>query len=577
MYAEVERVSDNNSNNSEGAAARQYDEWRSRVIIVHSNTLVFEHDYSTGVTTIDPLVAGCIPGNLSAFSFEDPTPLKVVVYRPDWPAFQNFFRRSLQENETDASFNVRFFTTRRAYEWYHACISVFKDENGARRNAIMTLNNINEEVVSKKELEFRIKCDPLTKMPNRETFETDTLEMLKLRADEKFVIIRVDIERFHMVNYLFGTEEGDKLLKFVAVRIQEAAESDDCATYCRIGGDQYALCLPYDQDTVEGVLGSLQESVRGYSLDYDIVLSFGLYVVDDPTMSIHTMLARALQAQRTIKGKYANHCAYYDTALLRKESDEHFIIDNMERALVNNEFVVYLQPRVNMQTRALEGAEALVRWRHPGRELIQPGTFIPIFERNGFVMKVDAFVWEECCKLLRRRLDAHQTVMPISANVSRMDLYNPHLPSTILKLVEKYCIPHNLIEFELTESAFTSDLMLLTNLTQELRRRGFTILMDDFGSGYSSLNALKDIDVNVLKLDIRFLSLNSHSEKGINILRHTVEMAKSIGLSVVAEGVETEGQRATLLEIGCEHAQGYLFSKPLSLEDFERGWLDALK
>ena len=179
--------------------------------------------------------------------------------------------------------------------------------------------------------------------------------------------------------------------------------------------------------------------------------------------------------------------------------------------------------------------------------------------------------------MLRRRLDAKMQVTPISANVSRMDLYNPHLPSTILEIVDEYCIPHHLIEFELTESAFTSDLMLLTNLTQELRKRGFTILMDDFGSGYSSLNALKDIDVNVLKLDIRFLSLNSHGEKGINILRHTVEMAKSIGLSVIAEGVETEEQCATLLDIGCDHAQGFLFSKPLPLGDFERDWLDLRK
>ena len=559
---------------TEGAVT-PHDEWRCRTIIAQSNTLVFEHNYDTGTTTIDPLVSKNIPGNFSNFSFEDPTPLKVVIYRPDWNVFLHFFNKTAQDGSVGVSCNVRVFTKRRAYEWFRVGISVFKDADGNKRSAIMTLNNINEEVVSKQELEFRIKRDPLTKMPNRETFEREACEMLKAHPQSRFVVIHVDIERFHMVNYLFGTEEGDKLLKFVAVRIQEAVESGDCATYCRIGGDRYALCLPYDRDSVENVVDSLQNGVRGYSLDYDIVLSFGLYVVDDPTMSIHTMLARALQAQHTVKGKYVTHCAYYDTALLRKENSEHFIIDNMERALSGREFEVYLQPKICMKSGSLEGAEALVRWRHPEKGLMQPGSFIPIFERNGFVMKVDAFVWEECCRHLRKRLDQGLPVVPVSANVSRVDLYNPRLPATILEVVEKYRIPHNLMQFELTESAFTSDLMLLTHLTQELRKRGFTILMDDFGSGYSSLNALKDIDVNVLKLDIRFLSLNSHGEKGINILRHTIEMAKSIDLEVIAEGVETEEQRATLLDIGCEHAQGYLFSAPLPLDNFEKKWLDS--
>ena len=550
------------------------DDWRCRKIIEHSNTLVFEYNYDTDETMIDPLVAHHIPGDLHLFTFSDPTPLKTVIYRPDWNGFLNFFRKTQQEGTSDSYYNIRIFTTRRAYEWYHVVISTISDKNGVRRKAIMTLNNINDEIVSKQELEFRIKKDPLTKMPNSDTFERETSELINEQQDIDFVIMRIDIERFHMVNYLFGTDEGDKLIKYLAVRIQEAAENGEYFTYCHMDADQFALCVQYDPDLIGKMVSGLQNSVKDYSLDYEVVLAFGLYIVEDRSMSIHTMLARALQAQRTIKGKYVTHHAYYDTKLLRKESEEHFIVDNMRRGLANNEFQVYVQPKVNMRTDELEGAEALVRWYHPEKGLLPPGQFVPIFERNGFVMKIDEFVWESTCKHLRRRLDTGKKIVPISANVSRVDLFNPQLPSTILAIVEKYSIPHELIQFELTESAFTTDIMLLTNLTRELRKRGFVILMDDFGSGYSSLNALKEIDVNVLKLDIRFLSFSTKNEKGLNILRHTIEMADSIGLSVIAEGVETEEQRRTLVSIGCDHAQGFLFSKPISVQEFEAKWLD---
>ena len=299
-------------------------------------------------------------------------------------------------------------------------------------------------------------------------------------------------------------------------------------------------------------------------------ISFGLYIIDEPAVPVDTMLDRAAHAQRSIKGNYMRHKAYYDDKLRSQESEQRFVLNEMAKALSQGQFQVYYQPKVRMTNRALVGAEALVRWAHPQRGLLSPQLFIPIFEKNGFIMALDSFVWHSVCSDLRRWLDEGRKVPPVSVNVSRVDLYNPRLVDVIVSVADKFNLPRHLLELELTESSFISDTQRLSQVTEELRGAGFSILMDDFGSGYSSLNALNDIDVDVLKLDMAFLSKSVETLRGTSILRDTIHMAKNIGLAVLAEGVETEGHRQKLLSLGCNYAQGYLFSRPVTVAEYER-------
>ncbi|MEG2192296.1 MAG: EAL domain-containing protein, partial [Oscillospiraceae bacterium] len=230
---------------------------------------------------------------------------------------------------------------------------------------------------------------------------------------------------------------------------------------------------------------------------------------------------------------------------------------------------IYLQPKLNIQVNKMCGAEALVRWRHPIRGLLSPGEFIPVFERNGFIIKLDYYVWEQVCKCLRRWLDEGKTPYPISVNVSRVNLYNPKLAELILQLVKKYNLSPSLLNLELTESAYTDNPIAASETIALLQSYGFVILMDDFGSGYSSLNILKDISVDELKIDMRFLSETKIPGRGENIIASVVRMAKWLNIPVVTEGVETKEQTDFLRSIGCDCIQGYYYAKPMKVSEYE--------
>uniref|UniRef100_UPI003AB2AEB0 EAL domain-containing protein n=1 Tax=Selenobaculum sp. TaxID=3074374 RepID=UPI003AB2AEB0 len=239
-------------------------------------------------------------------------------------------------------------------------------------------------------------------------------------------------------------------------------------------------------------------------------------------------------------------------------------------ALESGQFEFYLQPKCSIDTGNIVGAEALVRWRHPMKGLISPGKFIPVFEKNGFILKLDVYIWESVCKLLRQWIDEGRQPMPISVNVSRINLYNPKLCDILIGLVEKYQLEPYLLELELTESAYTENEKLLVSIIERLRGYGFRILMDDFGSGYSSLNILKNLPVDVLKIDLHFLGGSDKFNRGGNILTSVVRMAKWMALPVIVEGVETREQVDFLCSIACTTAQGYYFSPPIPVLDYEK-------
>lgn len=420
------------------------------------------------------------------------------------------------------------------------------------------------------QLRYLAEHDSLTKICNRAAFYQKTEALLKKNPNEPFVLISFDIEKFRVVNDIFGHDEGDRILRFIATRLQALVGTR--GTYARIDTDNFCICTRYDPQKTLDLLQALDAEVKEYDLSFEILLCYGLYIVDDPTLPVNVLHDRAVLAKRTVKGNYLNRYAFYDEALRENLLKEQEIINEMDTALAQKEFDVYLQPKCRLDTGAIVGAEALVRWNHPVKGVLSPGQFIPVFEKNGFIMKLDAYVWERVCQLLRGWLDMGRANLPvrISTNISRVNLYNPNLCQTLVDLVAKYRIPAGLLELEITESAYSDNPTLLMTVISQLRDNGFQVQMDDFGSGYSSLNMLKEIPVDALKVDMRFLYGGDHEGRGGSILSSVVRMARWLRLPVITEGVETQEQASFLRSIGCVVAQGYLFYRPMPVNAFER-------
>ena len=294
----------------------------------------------------------------------------------------------------------------------------------------------------------------------------------------------------------------------------------------------------------------------------------GIYDIQDNNMDVRNILARATLAAKQCKGQYMVHEARYTEELREKIIKEQNIINEMDHALETEEFVVYFQPKYELNHYKPMGAEALVRWKKADGTIVSPGDFIPVFESNGFIIKLDYYVWDKVCQLIKNNLNHRGDSEVISVNVSRVNLYNPEFLESLVNLVEKYKIPPKYLHLELTESAFSDDARMIQNAVDYLHKAGFTILMDDFGSGYSSLNVLKDIDIDVLKIDMRFLSKGSSEERSEKILEAVIKMAKSLDMQVIAEGVEEEKQVKMLKRLGCDYIQGYYFAKPMPKKDY---------
>lgn len=420
------------------------------------------------------------------------------------------------------------------------------------------------------ELRYLAEHDPLTNISNKATFYRDTQQMLQKNPGVQFMMAAFDIEKFRVINDIFGHEEGDRLLRYIAQRMQALYAGS--ATFGRTDADNFAICLPYEREALRRRFAANEAEMREYDLAFEIVLVYGLYIIDDRTLPVSIMLDRAEMAKRTIKGNYVQRFAYYDDALRRALLDELELVNNMDSALQGGQFEVYLQPKCRLADGGIVGAEALVRWNHPTRGVLTPGAFVPIFERNGFIMKLDAWVWEQVCRLLRKWMDqnSQQPYLPVSMNVSRVNIYNPSLIGTLTNLAERYEVPRRMLELEITESAYADDPKQLSGRIAELRSRGFIVQMDDFGSAYSSLNMLKEISVDLLKLDMHFLYGSDREGRGGTILSSIVRMARYLSLPIVAEGVENAEQARFLYSIGCAVAQGYYFYRPMSIPDFER-------
>lgn len=423
-----------------------------------------------------------------------------------------------------------------------------------------------------RQLTYIAEYDVLTDIYNKEKFFHQTKELLHANPDQKYCCISFDINRFQLINSFYGTKEGDRMLKHVARTLrQEMEKRHDGSTYGRIDADIFVFCIPFKEaEKVEEEIKELDQKIRDYDLNFDIVITYGIYVIEDNSMPVGTIYDRSRLAARQAKGKYINSYAFYTEELTKKLETEQKITNEMNDALKEGQFIVYLQPKYNIRNNRLSGAEALVRWKHPKEGMISPGTFIPVFERNGFITRLDYYIWEQVCMLLRKWMDEGIMPRPISVNVSRVNLYNPKFVEMLCTLTEKYRLPRNLLQLELTESAYTDNPQIIKEAMSQLHEKGFTVLMDDFGSGYSSLNTLKDIQVDILKIDMKFFEKSEIRGRGENITASVVRMAKWLHMPTIAEGVEEKEQVDFLRGIGCEFVQGYYFAKPMPVEEYER-------
>lgn len=434
-------------------------------------------------------------------------------------------------------------------------LDITKEKNVERQSELAT-----------RELQYRAEHDALTGICNRDSFFQKTESMLQQHPDEHFILAIIDLDRFKVVNDLFGKDVGDRVLICIADTLRQQYRHR--GTYSRIESDTFALCCREDELDCDRLHQAFLDRLAAEGIDYRIETSFGLYRVHTLRVPVLKMCDRATMAMRTVKNSAVRRFAYYDDQLRQALLEEQEIIDSMNDALVRGEFVPYVQPIYNISTGKPVSAEVLVRWDHPRRGFISPGLFVPLFERNGFITKLDASVWERACQLLGQWKQAGYK-LPLSVNMSRIDLYNPKLCEQLVELVRRYDIEPAMLKLEITESAYAENPDELLAVVNRLRELGFHILMDDFGSGYSSLNTLKDMPVDTLKIDMRFLAELETSTRAASIITSVVRMAKWLGIPVIAEGVETQQQVDFLRSIGCDQVQGYFFAKPMSVDAFE--------
>ncbi len=424
--------------------------------------------------------------------------------------------------------------------------------------------------------------DKITGGRNKNSFTLKAREILDKNSDKKYAMICVEIKKIRALNELYGIENTNKILMdFYNLIEGNLKEGSICA---RDHAATYVILYQYDREDfiakyfVDKILDEVEiynrDSMRltsrtsGAELSSKLSLVFGIYLIDEKTESVDEMYERANTAKRTIGENVYNVCKFYDEALREKILQEKTIEDEMVYALADRQFTMYLQPKFSLQTGELAGAEALVRWIHPVKGLIPPMHFIPLFERNGFVKEVDKYIWKLACKFLAERKKAGDKLFPISVNVSRIHMEDNAFIDELILLTRKYDIDAKYLELELTESACFNNEKYFKKAVKTLKELGFVVTMDDFGTGFSSLNMLRNLPIDVLKLDRGFIKDTIQDSKGQIVTKSIIDMANKLNMMTVAEGIETEEQAEFLKSIGCKIAQGFLYGKPTDSKEF---------
>ena len=384
-----------------------------------------------------------------------------------------------------------------------------------------------------------------------------------------WVLISANIMNFRLVNTLFGVLKGNEVLIKTAEMLKRIAE--DSRGLCgRLGSDQFALLLPQNKYSEDALLSVQRELAEAFNAGiYTFIIHFGVYEVDDPSIPISVMYGRANSALRTIRESLKDTVAYFDSKLLKKLLFEQEVIGSFQRALREGQFHMYLQPLAR-EDGDIFGAEALARWIKPDGSMVMPGDFIEVLEQAGFIHELDMFIWECAIRQLSAWKDTEKKDLMISVNMSAKDFFSVDVYRVLSDLVEKYQVEAGKLRLEITETALLEEPESCDAVIRRLRKKGFVVEIDDFGKGHSSISMLKDIQADVMKIDMSLLHEVDRKPRSKIILKSIIGLANDLGMEVITEGVETEEQLKMLSDMGCHLFQGFYFSHPLPAEEFER-------
>ncbi|MCM1158293.1 MAG: EAL domain-containing protein [Bacteroidales bacterium] len=537
-----------------------------RTVVSQLKTIVFECNYQQKKFYVSPLFYEKFGvKDITNINFLQDKNTQSLIYEEDRETYQMLFA---QRDNDFREVTCRLCEVDGRIVWYRICIQFICDEAGELIRVIGTLKDVDDVAKSHETLRYQADYDILTGIPNVNRFYIDAGRLVEEDEEKHYAIISFDIDKFKLINDLFGMTTGDEVLKHVAGVLKERLPKG--ALYCRVHSDVFFFCVAY---TRRGDLIKLIEKVRKgidqNEYSFDVNTTFGIYLAQDVSTPINLMCDRATLAERTVKGNAMNFCAFYDEQYREEILRTTEIEQDMNVAISDKQFVMYLQPKYSLITGKICGAEVLARWQHPVKGLIQPNDFIPLFERNGFILRLDEYMWEEACRTLSDWQKKGKKPIPLSVNISRYHIKNNDLVRVWKRLIKQYGIPTSSLTLEITETFFYDSADLYDVLVQ-LQGLGFRLEIDDFGAGYSSLNMIRQIPVDTIKIDKDFLDKKLATEKGKIVISHTIAMAKELKLSVVAEGVETKEHVEFLKSSECDIAQGYYFAKPMPLEEFNR-------
>lgn len=538
---------------------------RYKTIVEQTDTLVFEWVVDTNERFISPEIPKRFAGTYDERDIMWIWRDDKVIHPDDMTLLQQFLKGIRKQNHVEMV--ARFKRREGGFEWNRVALSCLYDENGKPQRYIGTINDVDSATRSVQTLKYRAEYDVLTGIYNMQAFYERASQMMKNQPARQYYILRLDIDRFKVINDLYGLEEGDRLLKTISGLLSERMKGN--AAYGRISGDIFCACVAYSREEIIAFVQEVAAKLGEYPLASKIIPSFGICKVDNVQTPINVLCDWANLALKTVKGSFYPLYAFYDETLRNQILSEKKIESEMDLALLRKEFLLYLQPKVDIATSRIIGAEGLVRWNHPEEGMIPPDRFVPLFEKNGFIIQMDEYIWEQACVCLRRWIDQGLHPVPVSVNVSRMHIHDNSLSEKLLGLVRKYDLPPHLLELELTESIFFENEELLVETIRELQQDGFSISLDDFGAGYSSLNMLKNLSIETIKLDRGFFNEVIVTPRGKTVVAHTISLAKALNINIIAEGVENQEQAEFLLNAGCPFAQGFYYSVPVPVEKFE--------
>ena len=408
--------------------------------------------------------------------------------------------------------------------------------------------------------------DPITGLGNYNAYLARTKEKLEINSKKTMIIL--DIDKFKSFNKKYGHVKGNELLKRVGEEIKRSIRRTDIV--CRLGNDVFGIFLIGEVD-VENITRRLNNKISRINIGdiwYNLRISMGVYICDKDEKDVQSIIDKAIMAHDSIKGKYHVQYGVFTEAFEQRLIRESEIENMMEEAIKNKEFEIYYQPQISTKTEKIEGAEALVRWKKDGN-IISPGEFIPIFEKNYFIIKLDEYVYKKVCENMQEMKKKFKNIPKISVNISKESLTEKDFFEKYMRITKQYGISPSDIEIEITERTTVDSNINMKEILEKLKEKGFYIVIDDFGTGYSSLNMLEMLPIDTIKIDKSFIDQIGEKNESINLLEIILLITKKLNLKTVAEGVEKSEQVAYLKKENCDFIQGYFYAKPLDFDAFK--------